>query len=359
MPGTVDLELLASTQVKFVKAGGELRKLHAYKMPLAERTMRSMETNRGGRYLMMKFQDREDVDESAATRINPLGLGNETLRVKQHKTLDAVKVPRGIVAIAMALGLTHKIENNGSTYDTARNLTESAHRQLKKLVTRQFWRGDGGDPVMDFLTANGTDYADGFLETRAHGANTNVVWGGIDKGALASLRAANNWWYDCNNNFASNFRNFTLQAVNDVKWCVIEDQTPDWRWFMNRKTSMNWFKNADARSTYMNADPIGEHGRLKPEDEFLVAGLPASQVDDDDLPRSGTESSTQKWGAVLHDASQMGMITDEGFDQQLSPWKEVPHIPGLVISTLIHSGQFAPRSFGTLALITNSETYGS
>lgn len=342
---TVSNEKLTATHNHYVP---QIRKLHEREYPFSMRAIKGAKKITGGRAIDTGY---EYGDHSDPVRVQSgFEQYNKTARPTHVAGLEH------LAYVAQAAFITRKDldENRGAAQrvnlqkSRIENVEHAFMRSIRRVALRGAASGGtyGGVPGWeDFLTFNGIDNADGFLENAAYGSQSNTVHG-LSKLTYATTGRWNNWYQDAANAAGTNL----LLALHQL--LILRkryNKGGKLRWNFSEAAYGHLKTKIQPQEFYVGKD--NDAGR----EIATYSNIPIEI--EDELPNTGTTTTAQPMSVFLEDETEWEMVCQAGNIMDWTPWADVPGTVGAKASVCSLHGQFTVKTLTPFGIITRAETY--
>ena len=347
---TVDNELLSATSIEAAKEARDLR--HVVTPFLAEhvRVHGEGQPSKGsGHKWIGSFQTgNHSSPTKRQTGYEQMNLSFSGVLTPMVMTPAEVSYPIGISAVEEDL-------NGGDlqTIEIASRRAKAVMSKAKRDFEKHILVG-GVSQYEDFYSLNGTEEADGFLETAAPGSQDNVI-GGFSKAQHSALPGATNQFFDVGSSFNSSGLTGIYRTIIKAKARALDDMN-GLSIICSEKALENYKRTIQANERYMvmdNNDTIdGANMNL------MISGVPAHvSTHLGDYTPSG---SNKRHSMVLVDLNAMyfcwSKVIRDGYFS-MSDFANVGNGYNVRVAEILVRGQLWVESFASSAIIADAETF--
>jgi hypothetical protein len=257
-----------------------------------------------------------------------------------------VSYPIGISAVEEDL-------NGGDlqTIEIASRRAKAVMSKAKRDFEKHILVG-GVSQYEDFHSLNGTDEADGFLETAAPASQNNVI-GGFSKATFAALPGATNQFFDVGSSFNTSGLTGIYRTIIKAKARALDDMN-GLSIICSEKALENYKRTIQANERYMvmdNNDTIdGANMNL------LISGVPAHVSTN----LGDYTTSNKRHSMVLVDLNAIyfcwSKVIRDGYFS-MSDFANVGNGYNVRVAEILVRGQLWAESFASSAIIADAETF--
>ena len=346
---TVDNELLSATSIEAAKEARDLR--HVVTPFLAEhvRVHGEGQPSKGsGHKWIGSFQTgNHSTPTKRQTGYEQMNLSFSGVLTPMVMTPAEVSYPIGISAVEEDL-------NGGDlqTIEIASRRAKAVMSKAKRDFEKHILTG-GVSQYEDFYSLNGSNEADGFLETKAPGSQDNVI-GTFSKAQHSALPGATNQFFDVASSFNSSGLTGIYRTIIKAKARALDDMN-GLTIICSEKALENYKRTIQANERYMvmdNNDTIdGANMNL------LISGVPAhvsTHLGD------YTVGSEKRHSMVLVDLNAIyfcwSKVIRDGYFS-MSDFANIGNGYNVRVAEILVRGQLWVESFASSAIIADAETF--
>jgi hypothetical protein len=347
---TVDNELLSATSIEAAKEARDLR--HVVTPFLAEhvRVHGEGQPSKGsGHKWIGSFQTgNHSSPTKRQTGYEQMNLSFSGVLTPMVLTPAEVSYPIGISAVEEDL-------NGGDlqTIELASRRAKAVMNKAKRDFEKHILVG-GVSQYEDFHSLNGTEEADGFLETVNYGSQNNII-GGFNKGTFAALAGANNQYFDVGSSFNTSGLTGIYRTLIKAKARALDDMG-GLTVICSEKALENYKRTIQANERYMimdNNDTLdGANMNL------LISGIPAHVSTN--LGDYTVGSGNKRHSMVLVDLNAIyfcwSKVIRDGYFS-MSDFANVGNGYNVRVAEVLVRGQLWAESFASSAVIADAETF--
>ena len=347
---TVDNELLSATSIEAAKEARDLRHVVTPFLAEHERVHGAGQPSKGsGHKWVGSFQTgNHSSPTKRQTGYEQMNLSFSGVLTPMVLTPAEVSYPIGISAVEEDL-------NGGDlqTIELASRRAKAVMSKAKRDFEKHMLVG-GVSQYEDWYSFNGTEEADGFLETANPGSQDNVI-GGFSKATFSALTGSQNQFFDVGSNFNGAGLTGIYRTLIKAKARALDDMG-GLTVISSEKALENYKRTIQANERYMvmdNNDQIdGANMNL------LISGIPAyvsTNLGDYTL---GT--GNKRHSMVLVDLNAIyvcwSKVIRDGYFS-MSDFENVGNGYNVRVAEILVRGQLWVESFASSAIIADAETF--
>ena len=346
---TVDNELLSATSIEAAKEARDLRHVVTPFLAEHERVHGAGQPSKGsGHKWIGSFQTgNHSTPTKRQTGYEQMNLSFSGVLTPMVMTPAEVSYPIGISAVEEDL-------NGGDlqTIELASRRAKAVMSKAKRDFEKHMLQG-GVSQYEDFYSLNGTEEADGFLETITPGSQNNII-GGFNKGTHVALPGANNQFFDVGSSFNTSGLTGIYRTIIKAKARALDDMA-GLTIICSEKALENYKRTIQANERYMvmdNNDTIdGANMNL------LISGVPAHVSTHLDYTPA---ASGKQHSMVLVDLNAIyfcwSKVIRDGYFS-MSDFENVGNGYNVRVAEILVRGQLWVESFASSAIICDAETF--
>lgn len=348
---TVSKEVLS---VQMFKHLADYRRTRQVNLPFFDMVMKSAKPWDGSDTILMPL----DVDDhSQATQ---LVTGYEQYDDAVKTTMiNGQLYPAWVVQPAMISEIDEKVAGgSGNVIDRAKKNVENVNDHLRRSAQKAWLRGpvSSGAYVAPrgfagFNTANGIDFATGFYEAAATGANT--VHGISRMTYPAAVHPhLNNQYFDAASQAGTNLLNQMYTSFLAIGLIKEQPRAATNAWFMTITAAGHLKRAYRVMEQYVSDGALDDSKRVP----VGPGGVPIHVSGD--MPVDGALSAASKMSALMvNTGDDFEARFFNGWKFDMTPWENIPGTAGVKAALFKVGGNIATRQAGLSVVIENAEVY--
>ena len=346
---TVDNELLSATSIEAAKEARDLRHVVTPFLAEHERVHGAGQPSKGsGHKWVGSFQTgNHSSPTKRQTGYEQMNLSFSGVLTPMVLTPAEVSYPIGISAVEEDL-------NGGDlqTIELASRRAKAVMSKAKRDFEKHMLVG-GVSQYEDFHTLNGSNFADGFLETKNPGSQDNVI-GGFSKATYSALTGSQNQFADIGSSFNTAGLSSIYRTLIKAKARALDDMG-GLTVICSEKALENYKRTIQANERYMVMD--GGDSVDGANMNLLISGIPAHVSTNLGDYAPGSE---KRHSMVLVDLNAIyfcwSKVIRDGYFS-MSDFENVGNGYNVRVAEILVRGQLWVESFASSAIIADAESF--